>query len=140
MIRKAEALWRGTGRDGHGELTTESTALQALAYTYRTRFERDKGTNPEELIAAAHASCFTMSLAFQLQSAGFVPEELRTEAAVTLEQDGQSFSISQSNLSLRARIPDIGEPQFQELARIAELNCPVSKLLRARIGLDAKLV
>lgn len=140
MIRKAHAIWHGTGRDGQGEVTTESATLQAAPYAYRTRFEGAKGTNPEELIAAAHASCFTMALAFQLQAAGFAPDELRAEAAVTLEQDGQGFTISQSDLILQARIPDIGETQFQELARIAEQNCPVSKLLRARISLEAKLV
>lgn len=140
MIRKAAAVWRGTGRDGEGALTTESEVLQATPYSYRTRFESAKGTNPEELIAAAHAGCFTMALAFQLQSAGFTPTELSTEAAITLTQEGQGFSISRSDLTLRAQIPDIDEAKFQELAHVAELNCPVSKVLRAAITLDAKLV
>ncbi|MEI9852893.1 MAG: OsmC family protein [Sphingomonas sp.] len=140
MIRKATAVWRGTGRDGEGDLTTESQVLQATPYSYRTRFESAKGTNPEELIAAAHAGCFTMALAFQLQTAGFTPTELNTEAAITLTQEGQGFSISRSDLTLRARIPGIDEAKFQELAHVAELNCPVSKVLRAEITLDAKLL
>jgi len=139
MIRTAGAIWRGTGRDGSGELSTESGALTATPYTFRTRFEGDKGTNPEELIAAAHAGCFTMSLAFQLQAAGFTPAMLSTEAAVKLEQDGQSFAISRSDLTLRGEVPGIDEAKFLELARQAELNCPVSKLMRAVITLDAKL-
>jgi len=139
MIRTAKAIWRGTGRDGSGELSTESGALAATPYTFRTRFEGDKGTNPEELIAAAHAGCFTMSLAFQLQAAGFTPAMLSTEAAVKLEQDGQGFAISRSDLTLQGEVPGIDEAKFLELARQAELNCPVSKLMRAVITLDAKL-
>lgn len=139
MIRKARATWRGNGRDGQGNLTTDSGALDTTPYSFKTRFEGDKGTNPEELIAAAHAGCFTMALAFQLQSAGFTPTELSTEAAVKMEQEGQGFTITRSDLTLRAQIPNIEEAKFQELARTAELNCPVSKLLRATITLDAKL-
>src|SRR5690348_13060874 len=101
MIRKAKAVWHGTGRDGTGSLTTDSGALPATPYSFRTRFENEKGTNPEELIAAAHAGCFTMALAFQLQAAGLTPTELATEAAVTLEKDGAGFRISQSALTLR---------------------------------------
>ena len=140
MIRKGKAVWRGTGRDGSGELFTDSRALDATAYSFRTRFEGDRGTNPEELIAAAHAGCFTMSLAFQLQAAGFMPGMMTTEAAVKLEQDGQSFTISRSDLTLRAEVPGIDEAKFRELARQAELSCPVSKLMRAVITLDARLV
>ncbi|MHA7776083.1 OsmC family protein [Roseibium sp. M-1] len=140
MVRKGKAIWRGTGRDGSGELFTDSGALDATAYSFRTRFEGDKGTNPEELIAAAHAGCFTMSLAFQLQAAGFTPAMLTTEAAVKLEQDGQSFAISRSDLTLRAQVPGIDDAKFRDLARQAELNCPVSKLMRAVITLDADLV
>lgn len=139
MICTAKAIWRGTGRDGSGELSTESGALTAAPYTFRTRFEGDKGTNPEELIAAAHAGCFTMSLAFQLQAAGLAPAMLSTEAAVKLEQDGQSFAISRSDLTLRGEVPGIDKARFLELSRQAELNCPVSKLMRAVITLDAKL-
>lgn len=140
MIRKAKALWRGTGRDGNGDLSTDSGVLTKTPYSYKTRFENEKGTNPEELIAAAHAGCFTMALAFALQMAGFKPAELATEAAVTLEPDGaQGFKISRSALTLRAQIPGISADKFASLAQEAERNCPVSKVLRAEITLDAKL-
>jgi osmotically inducible protein OsmC len=140
MIRKAKAVWRGTGRDGTGDLSTDSQVLSRTPYSYKTRFENEKGTNPEELIAAAHAGCFTMALAFRLQTAGFTPTELTTEAAVTLEPDGsQGFKISRSALTLRAQIPGISAGEFASLARDAEQNCPVSKVLKAEITLDAKL-
>lgn len=139
MIRKATATWRGTGRDGTGDLTTDSAVLSTTPYSFKTRFETQPGTNPEELIAAAHAGCFTMALAFQLQTAGFTPTELRTEAAVHLDQEGQGFKISRSALTLRAQVPGIDADKFGELARAAELNCPVSKVLKAEISLDWQL-
>ena len=139
MIRKAKAVWQGTGRDGTGHLTSESGVLAETPYSFKTRFENEKGTNPEELIAAAHAGCFTMALAFQLQAAGFTPTELATEAAVTLEQEGQGFRISKSALTLRAKVPNLDEPTFDKLTKDAEKNCPVSKVLNAEITLDAKL-
>ena len=108
MIRKASAVWRGTGRAGNGELSTDSGVLEKTPYSFRTRFENEKGTNPEELIAAAHAGCFTMALAFQLQGAGYTPTELRTEAAVSLEPEGQGFRIRSSALTLRAVVPESG--------------------------------
>jgi osmotically inducible protein OsmC len=140
MIRKAIAVWRGTGRDGGGALSSESGVLSNTPYSFKTRFENEKGTNPEELIAAAHAGCFTMALAFQLQGAGITPEELHTEAAVTLEKDGAGFRISRSALTLRAKIPGTSEQQFLQMAHEAEKNCPVSKVLNAEITLDGKLV
>jgi osmotically inducible protein OsmC len=140
MIRKAKAVWRGTGRDGSGNLSTDSGALAETPYSFRTRFENEKGTNPEELIAAAHAGCFTMALAFQLQGAGYTPTELSTEAAVTLEPEGQGFRISRSALTLRANVPNLDEATFAQMASDAEKNCPVSKVLDAKITLDAKLV
>src|SRR5579863_44585 len=140
MIRKARAAWRGTGKDGDGDLTTDSGILSETPYSFRTRFENEKGTNPEELIAAAHAGCFTMALAFQLQGAGYTPTELSTEAAVTLEAEGQGFRISRSALTLRAKVPNLDEKQFIQMARDAEKNCPVSKVLNAEITLDAKLI
>jgi lipoyl-dependent peroxiredoxin len=140
MIRKAKAVWRGAGRDGSGNLSTDSGVLAETPYSFRTRFENEKGTNPEELIAAAHAGCFTMALAFQLQAAGFTPTELSTEAAVTLEPEGQGFRISQSALTLRAQVPKLDEAAFTRIASDAEKNCPVSKALNAAITLDAKLV
>jgi osmotically inducible protein OsmC len=139
MVRKARALWRGTGKDGNGTLTTDSGVLSATPYSFKTRFENEKGTNPEELIAAAHAGCFTMALAFQLQGAGFAPTELATEAAVTLEKEGQGFKISKSALTLKGQVPGIDRGKFEELARAAEKNCPVSKVLNAEITLDWNL-
>jgi osmotically inducible protein OsmC len=139
MIRKASAVWNGSGRDGAGKLTSASGVLSDTTYGYKSRFEDGPGTNPEELIAAAHAGCFSMALAFGLQAAGFTPDEIRTEAAVTLEPEGQGFKISKSALTLRARVPGIDGAKFLELAKAAEQNCPVSKVLNAEITLDAKL-
>jgi osmotically inducible protein OsmC len=140
MVRKAKAVWRGTGRAGSGNLSTDSGVLADTPYSFKTRFESEKGTNPEELIAAAHAGCFTMALAFGLQAAGFTPAELSTEAAVTLEPEGKGFRISRSALILRAQVPNLDERKFAEMAKDAENNCPVSKVLNAEITLDAKLV
>src|SRR5215470_3212538 len=140
MIRKAKAVWHGSGRAGDGHLSTDSGVLADTPYSFKTRFENEKGTNPEELIAAAHAGCFTMALAFGLQAAGFTPTELTTEAAVTIEQEGQGFRISRSALTLRARVPNLDQDSFARLAGEAEKNCPVSKVLKAEITLDAKLL
>ncbi len=140
MIRKAKAVWRGTGRTGNGDLSTDSGVLAKTPYSFRTRFENEKGTNPEELLAAAHAGCFTMALAFQLQGAGYTPTELSTEAAVSLEPDGQGFRISRSALTLVADVPKLDQTTFARMAQDAEKNCPVSKVLRAEITLDAKLM
>ncbi len=139
MIRKAKAVWRGTGRAGSGALSTDSGVLADTPYSFKTRFENENGTNPEELIAAAHAGCFTMALAFGLQAAGFTATELATEAAVTLEPEGQGFRISSSALTLRAQVPNLDQAAFARLAGEAEKNCPVSKVLNAAITLDAKL-
>ncbi|WP_210496187.1 OsmC family protein [Microvirga antarctica] len=139
MDRKAKAVWQGTGKDGTGHLTTDSGVLSATPYSFKTRFENEKGTNPEELIAAAHAGCFTMALAFQLQGAGFTPTELKTEAAVSLDKDGDGFKVSKSHLTLAANVPGIDKAKFEELARIAEKNCPISKVLNAEISLDFTL-
>jgi osmotically inducible protein OsmC len=140
MIRRAKAVWRGTGRAGTGDLSTDSGVLAKTPYSFKSRFENEKGTNPEELIAAAHAGCFTMALAFQLQAAGYTPTELSTEAAISLDPDGQGFRISSSALTLRAVVPKLDQPTFAALAKDAEQNCPVSKVLKAEITLDAKLV
>jgi osmotically inducible protein OsmC len=139
MIRKARAVWRGTGRDGDGDLTTDSGVLAESPYSFRTRFENQKGTNPEELIAAAHAGCFTMALAFQLQRAGYTPTELATEAAVSLDPEGDGFKISRSALTLTADVPGLDQATFDELATAAEKNCPVSKVLNAEITLAKTL-
>ena len=140
MIRRAKAVWRGTGRAGTGDLSTDSGVLAKTPYSFKSRFENEQGTNPEELIAAAHAGCFTMALAFQLQVAGYTPTELSTEAAVSLDPDGQGFRISSSALTLRATVPNLEQATFARIARDAEQNCPVSKVLKAEIILDTKLV
>ena len=140
MIRKAHAAWRGTGRDGDGDLTTDSGILKETPYSYRTRFENQPGTNPEELIAAAHAGCFTMALAFQLQAAGYTPTELTTEAAVSLDPDGSGFKITKSALTLKADVPGLDQETFKKLAEAAEKGCPESQLMKAEITLDATLV
>jgi lipoyl-dependent peroxiredoxin len=140
MIRKAQAVWRGDGRDGKGDLTTESGVLTGAALSYKTRFGAAPGTNPEELIAAAHAGCFTMMVAFELQAAGLAATEIETEAVVTLEPEGQGLRISKSALTLRASVPKLEEAAFAEMIQAAERNCPISKALNAEIILDAKLV
>ena len=140
MIRKAKAVWRGTGRDGGGRVSTESGVLTGTPYSFRTRFENEKGTNPEELAAAAHAGCCSMTLAFVLQGAGYTPTELNVEAAVTIEPEGEGFRISRSALTLRAQVPNLGQAAFTQMVSGAEKNCPVSKVLKAEITLDAKLV
>jgi osmotically inducible protein OsmC len=139
MIRKARAVWQGTGKDGSGRLTSDSGVLSNTPYTFKMRFESEPGTNPEELIAAAHAGCFSMALAFQLQNVGFSPNELATECAVSLEKEGQGFKISKSALTLRADVPGIDPGKFEELARAAEKNCPVSRVLNAEITMDFTL-
>jgi osmotically inducible protein OsmC len=142
MLRTAQAVWNGTGREGTGALTTPSGVLGGTPYSFRTRFESEDGragTNPEELIAAAHAGCFSMALAFQLQGAGFTAEELRTTANLTMEQQGGGFAITAIRLDLAARVPGIDRERFQQLADEAKANCPVSKVLRADITLNATL-
>ena len=140
MIRKAKAVWRGTGREGDGDLTSDSGVLSETPYSFKTRFGDTKGTNPEELLAAAHAGCFTMALAFQLQGAGYTPTELSTEAAVSLDPEGEGFKITKSALTLRAEVPGLDEETFKKLAEAAEKNCPLSKVINAEITLDATLV
>jgi osmotically inducible protein OsmC len=142
MLRTAQAVWNGTGKDGTGRLATPSGVLRDTPYSFKTRFESEDGragTNPEELIAAAHAGCFSMALAFQLQQAGFAAEELRTVANLTMTQQGGGFAITAIRLDLTARVPGIDEARFRELADEAKANCPVSKVLRAEITLDATL-
>jgi osmotically inducible protein OsmC len=140
VIRKARAVWYGTGRGGKGNLSSDSGVLADTLYSFSTRFEGEKGTNPEELIAAAHAGCFTMALAFRLQAAGYTPTKLHTEAAVNLEKNDEGFSISRSALTLRASVPNLDQDTFDRLARDAERNCPVSRVLKTEITLDAHLV
>lgn len=140
IIRTASAQWQGTGKEGKGSLTTQSGVLSTSPYGFNTRFGDTKGTNPEELLAAAHAGCFSMALAFALSGAGFTPTRIATSAAVTIESDGPGFKISKSALELEATVPDISRDQFQKIAEGAKAGCPVSKVLNAEITLDWQLV
>lgn len=135
MKRKATAVWNGTGKEGKGHLTTQSTVLNKTQYSFGSRFEEGIGTNPEELIAAAHAGCFTMKLSFNLTEAGFPPEELQTEGQITFE-DG---AVTKSHLVLKAKVAGISETHFAELVKDAELNCPISKLLNTAISVEFTL-
>ena len=137
--RSASAHWQGTGKDGTGSLTTQSGVLKDSQYGFKTRFENGPGTNPEELIAAAHAGCFTMALAFQLSGAGHEPQALDTSAKVSLEQEGAGWKIAAVALTLKAKVPGLSQEEFQKLADAAKAGCPVSKVLNASITLDATL-
>ncbi|MCK8784939.1 OsmC family protein [Roseomonas sp. NAR14] len=135
--RNATARWTGTGKDGKGALTTQSGVLSDSQYGFNTRFENGPGTNPEELIAAAHAGCFTMALAFQISGAGHTPESLETKAVVSLEKEGEGFTVTASALTLHGVVPGMSEEEFRRLAGVAEKNCPISKVLNAKITLEA---
>jgi osmotically inducible protein OsmC len=137
--RSATAHWTGTGKEGKGSLTTQSGVLKDSQYGFNTRFENGPGTNPEELIAAAHAGCFTMALAFQLSGAGHEPQALDTSAKVSLEQEGSGWKIAAVALTLKAKVPGLSQDEFQKLADAAKAGCPVSKVLNASITLDATL-
>jgi osmotically inducible protein OsmC len=140
ITRTANAHWQGTGKEGMGTLTTQSGVLATTPYGFNTRFGDTKGTNPEELLAASHAGCFSMALAFALTAAGFTPESIATAARVTLEPDGPGFKISRSALTLEAKVPGIDRAQFEKIAQGAKAGCPISKVLNAEITLDWKLV
>ncbi|HEX7875915.1 MAG TPA: OsmC family protein [Sphingobium sp.] len=138
--RSGSAVWSGGLKDGKGAISTQSGALDAHPYGFAMRFEGVPGTNPEELIAASHASCFTMALSLILGEAGLTADKMETNAVVTLEQQEGGFTITASKLTLKATIPGTDDAQFQELAAKAKANCPVSKLLKAEISLDAELL
>jgi osmotically inducible protein OsmC len=137
--RTATARYEGFGKDGKGHISSQSGVLDATPYSFNTRFGDEKGTNPEELIAAAHAGCFTMALSFALAKAGFSEGTLDTKAAVKLEQDDGGFKVTRSDLTLDAHVPGISPDQFAELAAGAKANCPISKLLNAEITLTHTL-
>ena len=137
--RRASAAWHGTGMEGGGTLTTASATLNDTPYSFRARFGDGGGTNPEELIAAAHAGCFSMALAFQLTGAGHPPETIHTDATLTMEQEGEGWKIAAVHLVLRAKVPGIDQAAFDHLAAQAKAGCPVSKVLNADITLDATL-
>jgi osmotically inducible protein OsmC len=135
MKRRAKAVWKGTGKEGKGRLSTKSEVLDKTPYSFRSRFEEGKGTNPEELIAAAHAGCFTMKLSFLLNAKDFVADRLETDCTVTLE-DG---AITKSELELSAKVPGIDGDTFAELVKDAEENCPISKLFNTEITVKYEL-
>jgi len=139
IVRKGSAVWSGGLKDGRGAISTESGALDAYPYGFASRFEGQKGSNPEELIGAAHAACFTMALSLILSEAGLTAEQMETSARVTLEKLDAGFTVTASALTLKAKIPGASEAQFQELAAKAKANCPISRLLNAEISLDATL-
>lgn len=136
MKRHATANWYGSGKEGKGDLTTQSSVLNKTQYSFNSRFAEGAGTNPEELLAAAHAGCFTMKLSFSIGEAGFTPVSLETTAHVTLENG----VITQSHLVVKAAVPGIEQSKFDVCIRDAELNCPVSKVLNAKITVEASLI
>jgi len=140
MKRTATAVWVGDLKQGTGSLSTAGGALHDTPYGYKSRFENGAGTNPEELIAAAHAGCFTMATSAALGGAGFTAEKLSTEATVALEQVNGNWTITTINLKMTARVPGISKEKFMEIAAAAKANCPVSRVLKADITLDAELL
>ena len=139
FTRSASARYEGFGKDGKGRVSTQSGVLSDQPYSFNTRFGEEAGTNPEELIAAAHAACFTMALSFGLARAGFSGGTLETTAKVKLEKDGEGFKVSRSDLQLDASVPGIEADQFEQIANDAKANCPISKLLNAKISLEHRL-
>ena len=139
MTTYGTAKWQGGLKDGKGAISTKSGALSDYPYGFASRFEGKPGTNPEELIGAAHSGCFTMALSLILEQAGFKADEMNTKAEISLVKQGDGFAITKSQLTLRAKIPGIDAAKFQELAGMAEKGCPVSKVLNCEISLDAAL-
>ncbi|MGH9597001.1 MAG: OsmC family protein [Edaphobacter sp.] len=139
MDRSASAVWHGTIKEGSGTLSTQSGTLKDTQYSFKARFADGVGTNPEELIAAAHAGCFTMAFSGQLTNAGFTPESIETTALLTLDMHDKP-TITKIHLTMKARVPGIDKAKFDELARNAETGCPVSRVLKAEISLDATLL
>jgi osmotically inducible protein OsmC len=140
MIRKASAVWNGSLKEGKGTISTESGVLSATPYSFSTRFENARGTNPEELIGAAHAGCFTMALSAQLGNAGVTPQSLETTAAVTLEKTDAGFTVTKIHLDLTANIPGVDKAVFEKAMQNAKEGCPISRLLKAEITLTSRLV
>src|SRR5690348_4947182 len=135
MKRTSTAVWNGSGKEGSGHLTTQSNVLNKTKYSWHSRFEEANGTNPEELIAAAHAGCFTMKLSFVLGAAGFTPEAIETSSTVTIDNG----TITDSHLVVKAKVPGISKEKFEECAKEAKTNCPVSKALNLNITMEASL-
>lgn len=140
MIKKtASAQWKGNLKEGTGTISTESGALKDNPYGFNTRFENQPGTNPEELIGAAHAGCFSMAFSMLLGEQNFTPDSIETQATVSLEKQNDGFAVTAVHLKMSARIPDIDQASFEEIAHKAKVGCPISKLLKADIRLDATL-
>jgi osmotically inducible protein OsmC len=139
ITREGTAVWTGAGKDGHGTLSSQSGTLHDTPYSFATRFGDSKGTNPEELIAAAHAGCFTMALAFRLGGAGHTPERLETKADLAIVQEGAGWRIATVVLNLKAKVPGLSPDAFQKIAEEAKATCPVSQVLKAEITLKAEL-
>jgi osmotically inducible protein OsmC len=139
IVKKAWAVWKGSIKEGGGTISTETGVLKEAPYGFKSRFENGKGTNPEELIGAAHAGCFSMAFSLMLGNAGLTADRIETHADVTLEKVGEGFEITSSHLTVTAKIPGVDNAKFQEIANNAKANCPVSKLLKARITMDATL-
>ena len=139
MKRKASAEWQGDLKGGKGRISTDSSVLAATPYSFTTRFENEKGTNPEELIAAAHAGCFSMALSAELGKASLTPQSIRTTATVTLDKLDTGWTVTESHLEVTAKVPGASQDAFMTAARSAEIGCPISKLLKAKITLDARL-
>jgi osmotically inducible protein OsmC len=139
MKRKASAEWQGDLKTGKGTVSTESGVLQSNPYSFSTRFESGRGTNPEELVAAAHAGCFTMALSAELGKANLTAERLRTTATISLDREDSGWSVTESHLEVVARIPGASQEAFRKAAEAAETGCPISRLLKAKITMDAKL-
>jgi lipoyl-dependent peroxiredoxin len=140
MLRKASAVWNGSLKEGKGKISTESKVLSNAQYSFSTRFEDGIGTNPEELIAAAHAGCFSMALSAQLGNAGITPESIETTAAVTLEKVEAGFTVTKVHLDVSAKIPGANAAAFEKAAQDAKAGCPISRLLKAEITMTARLV
>jgi osmotically inducible protein OsmC len=140
MVRKASAVWNGSLKEGKGTISTDSGVLSKTQYSFSTRFENGAGTNPEELIAAAHAGCFTMALSAQLGNAGLTPENLETTAAVTLEKLDAGFTITKVHLDVTAKVPGADQAAFEKAAANAKAGCPISRLLKAEITMTARLL
>jgi len=140
MLRKASAIWNGSLKEGKGTISTDSKVLSNAQYSFSTRFENGIGTNPEELIAAAHAGCFSMALSGQLGNAGMTAESLEVTASVTLEKTEAGFTVTKSHLDLTARIPGADKAAFDKAAENAKAGCPISRLLKAEISLTSKLL
>jgi len=138
MKRKASAVWQGGLKDGKGSISTESGVLKETQYSFSTRFENGIGTNPEELIAAAHAGCFSMAFSAELGKAGITPASIQTTATITLDKTDAGFAVTESHLEMTAKIPGANEAKVREIAAAAKAGCPISKVLNAKITLDAK--